>query len=233
MTHRQLPLGDSTAESLLAAQTRALDLFRTVKDRGMICAGKLESELSREIHALAKEEFGLRRHWHRRIVRAGPNTVRSFSECTQDRRIAEDDVVYLDLGPVFGEWEADVGRSYAVGADPDKQRVVADIEAAFAEGKRFFGATPDLSAGELYDFVNGLAGRNGWEFGASTAGHLVGHFPHERPAQNRKRFSIRHGNPQRLREPDEQGCARHWILEIHFVDRRREFGGFHEELLTI
>lgn len=233
MTHRQLPLVDSTAESLRAAQTRALDLLRAVQDRGLICAGKLESELSREIHALAKENFGLRRHWHRRIVRAGPNTVKSFSDSTQDRRIAEDDVVYLDLGPVFGEWEADVGRSYAVGTDPDKLRVVADIEAAFVEGKRLFDATPDLSAGELYDFVYSLADRYGWAFGASTAGHLVGHFPHERPAQNRKRFSIRRGNPQRLREPDEQGGTRHWILEIHFVDRRRGFGGFHEELLTL
>jgi hypothetical protein len=29
------------------------------------------------------------------------------------RIIAPDDTVYLDLGPVFSEWEADVGRTYA------------------------------------------------------------------------------------------------------------------------
>jgi hypothetical protein len=29
------------------------------------------------------------------------------------------------------------------------------------------------------------------------------------------------------------GRRRHWILEIHFVDRVREIGGFFEELLTV
>jgi len=36
-----------------------------------------------------------------------------------------------------------------------------------------------------------------------------------------------------LREPDANGARRHWILEIHFVDRARMIGGFFEELLTI
>jgi len=44
---------------------------------------------------------------------------------------------------------------------------------------------------------------------------------------------IRHGNPIPLREPDSNGRPRHWILEIHFVDRGREIGGFFEELLTV
>jgi len=47
------------------------------------------------------------------------------------------------------------------------------------------------------------------------------------------RFSIRHDNSIKLRERDADGAARHWILEIHFVDRARMFGGFFEELLTI
>ena len=29
------------------------------------------------------------------------------------------------------------------------------------------------------------------------------------------------------------GSTRHWILEIHFVDRKRNYGGFFEQLLTI
>ena len=87
-------------------------------------------------------------------------------------------------------------------------------------------STPQLSAGELYDFVAGLAITSGWEFGAPTAGHLIGHFPHERIPADPKRFSIRTGNKQLLREPDANGNPRHWILEIHFVDRARAIGGF-------
>jgi hypothetical protein len=32
---------------------------------------------------------------------------------------------------------------------------------------------------------------------------------------------------------DKEGMKRHWILEIHLVDRQREIGGFMEQLLTI
>jgi Xaa-Pro dipeptidase len=36
-----------------------------------------------------------------------------------------------------------------------------------------------------------------------------------------------------MRSFDEKGQQRHWILEIHFVDRERWIGGFYEELLTV
>jgi len=143
-----------------------------------------------------------------------------------------DDMVYLDLGPLFDEWEADFGRTFVLGSDPEKYRLVADIEAAFDAGKSHFAASPALTAGELYDYVCGLATQAGWEFGALSAGHLIGRFPHETFPPDRSRFSIRHGNPQSLREPDPAGRPRHWILEIHFVDRARGFGGFFEQLLT-
>ncbi|MGB6451212.1 MAG: hypothetical protein WBE92_10710 [Steroidobacteraceae bacterium] len=90
-----------------------------------------------------------------------------------------------------------------------------------------------MTAGALYDFVSGLARGAGWEFGAPAAGHLIGQFPHERSPADPGRFSIRHGNELRLRERDDNGRRRHWILEIHFVDRVNSFGGFFEELLTI
>jgi Xaa-Pro dipeptidase len=224
---------DATSQALLAAQVKAEALFTEVVDRGMVSAGKSESELTAEIHALAQSRFGLRRHWHKRIARSGPNTLLTYHDEAEDRRITEDDIVYLDFGPVFEAWEADFGRTYVVGTDPIKHRLAADIGDAFRRGKEFYRQSPNLTAGELYDYAAGLAASYGWEFGAATAGHLIGHFPHERRPQDPKRFSIRQGNSISLREPDETGAARHWILEIHFVDRARAIGGFFEELLTV
>jgi hypothetical protein len=40
------------------------------------------------------------------------------------------------------------------------------------------------------------------------------------------------GNDRPLRCVDRDGNARHWILEIHFVDKAKQIGGFYEELLT-
>jgi Xaa-Pro dipeptidase len=224
---------DEISRSLMHAQLKAEALFAEVVQSGMIRGGKLESELSEEIHALAKSRFGLRRHWHKRLVRSGPNTLLTYYDEAEDRRLRDDDIVYLDFGPVFEAWEADFGRTYALGEDALKHRLVADIASAFQRGKQLYKNTPDLTAGALYDFVTGLAAPAGWEFGAATAGHLIGEFPHERPVGDAQRFSIRHGNDLSLREPDENGRLRHWILEIHFVDRARKFGGFFEELLTV
>ena len=224
---------DLISRSLIAAQNKAEALFGEVVDSGMIRAGLLESELTAEIHSLAQSRFGVRRHWHKRVVRAGPNSVLTYHDDAADRRIADDDIVYLDFGPLFDEWEADFGRTYVLGADPGKHRLVGDIATAFDRGKELYRRTPDLTAGQLYDFVAGLAAPAGWEFGALTAGHLIGHFPHEVARGDKTRFSIRHGNDLRLREPDDHGRARHWILEIHFVDRVKMIGGFFEELLTL
>jgi Xaa-Pro dipeptidase len=224
---------DATSRELLAAQDKAAALFAQVVDRGLVSAGKLESELTTEIHALAQAQFGVSRHWHKRIARAGPNTLLTYYDECPDRRIAVDDIVYLDFGPVFEAWEADFGRSYVLGSDPDKHRLVGDLAAAFTRGKNFYQASPNLTAGELYDYIVGLAAEYGWEFGNRTAGHLVGHFPHETKPQDPDRLRIRHGNSISLRELDEKGRPRHWILEVHFIDRRREIGGFFEELLTV
>jgi Xaa-Pro dipeptidase len=224
---------DDVSKSLITAQNKAAALFAEVVDSGMIRAGKLESELTEEIHSLASSRFGLRRHWHKRIARSGPNTLLTYHDDPADRRIAEDDIVYLDFGPVFDEWEADFGRTYALGSDPYKRRLVTDIADAFQRGKDLYRCTPTLTCGQLYEFVAGLAHPAGWEFGAPTAGHLVGHFPHERVPADPKRFSIRPGNDVSLRERDGAGAMRHWILEIHFIDRARQIGGFFEELLTV
>ncbi len=81
------------------------------------------------------------KYWHKRIVRAGHNTLAPYNENPPDLTVAEDDIVFLDLGPVFEEWEADFGRTYVVGDDPVKQKLCRDIEEAFAKGKTIFSTT--------------------------------------------------------------------------------------------
>jgi Xaa-Pro aminopeptidase len=224
---------DAAAQGLIDAQNKAQALFDEVVRLGLIRPGKLESELTDEIHALARSRFGLKRHWHQRIVRTGPNTLLTYGDDSEDLRIGDDDTVYLDFGPVFDAWEADFGRTYVLGADPGKIRLTRNLTQAFQQGRTLFQNTAALTAGELYDFVAGLAAPLGWEFGATSAGHPVGRFPHKQGRRDSPPLMICHGNPTPLREPDEFGNTRHWILEIHFVDRARRFGGFLEELLTL
>jgi len=110
---------------------------------------------------------------------------------------------------------------------------VRDIATASRKGKQRFLANSDLSAGSLYDHVSELATDAGWQFGAKTADHLIGHLPHESNADQAGRHSIRRGNPLNLRARDATAAKRHWVLEIHFIDDAHAFDGFFAELLPI
>lgn len=91
----------------------------------------------------------------------------------------------------------------------------------------------DITAAELYEYACHLAKQAGWEYGGPIAGHLIGVFPHQKIAGDKITLYVHPANPNRMRMPDASGRQRHWILEIHFVDRARQIGGFYEELLTI
>ncbi|MEJ0027746.1 MAG: M24 family metallopeptidase [Rhizomicrobium sp.] len=212
------------------AEAKGLALFDAIEREGLIVPGKREDELSAEIHALARDRFGVKAHWHKRIVRAGPNTVCIFSDDPPVHTIAEDDLVYLDLGPVIADWEADLGRTYALGRDPQKTALVADLPRLFDIVAAHYHAAPDITCEALYAFAQKTAEAAGWLFGGEIAGHTIqGRFPH--PPVPRAGRLIAAGNASRMRDPDAKGEERHWILEIHLVDKARTFGGFYERLL--
>jgi Xaa-Pro dipeptidase len=221
------------ATALLEAQGKANELFMAVEKQGLIRAGVLESQLNQDIYDLAKQMFGISTYWHKRIVRAGRNTLAPYDENPPDLTVGEDDILFLDLGPVFEEWEADFGRTFVLGSDPVKLKLRDDIGQGFLEGKKYFHEHPDITALELYRHAQKLARDFGWEYGGPIAGHLIGQFPHERLPGDKVTLYVHPDNPNRMRGLDAEGRERHWIFEIHFVDRLRGIGGFYEELLTV
>lgn len=192
-----------------------------------------EKEINNEIFKLAQDLFGIRKYWHKRIVRAGKNTLHPYDENPPNLLVRESDIVFLDFGPIFEDWEADFGRTYVLGDDPWMKKVQSDISLAFDEGKQFFNEQIDLTAAGLYQFMKILAAKYGWELGGRHCGHLIGHFPHERIEDHEIQSYIHPDNNRVLRAPDANGNKCHWILEVHFIDTQREIGGFTEELLTL
>src|SRR5665213_746165 len=221
------------AAELLEAQGKAAQLFQAVAARGLIRSGITESMLNEDIYALAKEMYGITTYWHKRIVRAGRNTLQPYAENPPELPIGTDDILFLDLGPVFEQWEADFGRTFVLGSDPRKHKLQQDVGHAFAAGKEYFHDHPQITSSELYRYAQSLAVQFGWEFGGTIAGHLIGQFPHEKIAGDKITLYIHPDSPLPMRSPDENGQQRHWILEIHFVDREQQIGGFYEELLTL
>lgn len=221
------------AAALLDAQQKADELFKAVESRGVIRPNVPESRINQDIFDLAAQMLGVEAYWHKRIVRAGPNTLAPYDENPPDLTVGEDDIVFLDLGPVFEAWEADFGRTFVLGSDPVKLKLRDDIGKAFTKGKEYFKQHPDITAVELFRYAEELAKDYGWEFGGAIAGHLIGQFPHERIPGDKVTLYVHPDNPNRMRGLDADGQERHWILEIHFVDRAQQIGGFYEELLTL
>src|ERR1700761_9551394 len=126
---------DTVKTKLIEAEEKAAQLFQTAEDRGLIRAGSTERQLNEAVFALAKELFGIEKYWHKRIVRSGPNTLQPYNENPPDLIVQSDDIVFLDFGPIFEDWEADFGRTYVLGSDPVRHKLKNDIEAAWQEGK--------------------------------------------------------------------------------------------------
>jgi len=224
---------DERAERLLRAQATAEALFDEVVARGIVAAGRSEQAVSDEIRDLANEMFGTTKHWHKRIVRSGPHTLFPYRENPPDRVIEADDIVFADFGPVFEEFEADLGRTYVLGDDPAKRRLAADLPVIFGAGRRYFAARPGITGAELHAEVARLAGEAGWSLGGRHAGHLVGEFPHEKIDGADIESYIAPGNTTPMRRHDKTGRRCHWILEVHLTDKARQFGGFYEQLLDL
>jgi hypothetical protein len=130
------------ARRLLDAQAKAEDLFRQVQKRGLLAPGETEKAVSDRIRDLAGDLYGVRRFWHKRIVRSGPHTLHPYRENPPDRLIEEDDILFADFGPIFEEWEADFGRTFVLGDDPAKLRLRDALPEIFAAGRRVFEADP-------------------------------------------------------------------------------------------
>lgn len=171
--------------------------------------------------------------WHKRVVRSGPNTLFPYSENPPDRTTEEDDILFVDLGPVFEAWEADFGRTFVLGNDPTKTRLRDSLEPIWYDAKKKFDAVTEMTGEELYKIACDLAKQHGWKFGGPHSGHLVSDFPYERIPNDKITLYITDGNGERMRKPGKDGNMRRWILEVHLVDEERQIGAFYEQLLTV
>jgi Xaa-Pro aminopeptidase len=224
---------DDIKQHLVLAEQKAKKLFNIVEQRGLIIAGKTEKQLCDEILQIAKDDFGVVNHWGKKIVRTGINTLQPYMADPQDLVIQEGDILFFDFHPVFEGWEADLGRTYVLGNDPLKLKIKKDIEVAWHEANAWYFKQNSLTGAEYFNYVTDLTKRYGYEFGNAIAGHILGHFPHEQPNDpNDLCLDVHPDNHTDILQLDKYGNKRHWMLELHFVDRKNNIGAFFEQLLT-
>ncbi|MEO8772192.1 MAG: M24 family metallopeptidase [Ferruginibacter sp.] len=221
-----------TKAKLVSAEAIAIRLFEAVEKDNLIIAGKSEAQLSLEVCNTAFEKFGIENHWHKKIVRAGKNTLCIYTDNPPDKIIQEDDIVILDFGPIVDGYEADLGRTYIIGNNPNKIKIKTDVEAAWYDTQAWYKKQTSLKSSALFQYVVEQATEYGYTFGGAIAGHIVGKFPHEQPLDPQSpELDIHPENHNDMFLLDANGNDRHWILELLFIDKENEIGGYFEQLL--
>jgi Xaa-Pro aminopeptidase len=188
-----------------------------------LIAGQIEPGMAEEeAKAIAREtlkEMEMRRGWHHIIVRCGPNTTKDFMEKSEPGVVlSENDIFFVDIGPIYGDTEGDAGDTFVFGSDPEHHRAKKEVRQIWDEVREEWFTTGSTGK-ELYDHATGVAASYGWKLNMDLSGHRLSDFPH----------SAHYDGP--LAEVEFRPNPNLWVLEIAIAHPDGAFGAFYEDLL--
>jgi Xaa-Pro aminopeptidase len=159
------------------------------------------------------------RGWHDVYVRFGSNTTKTFgADSDPGVVLKENDIMFVDIGPVFEKWEGDGGDTFVFGEDADMARCAEDARKLFHIVRSKW--ISDGSTGKvLYEFAVAKAQAMGWELNMDLSGHRLSDFPHAAVYEGPMADVDFH--PSRLL----------WVLEIHIRHPTLNYGAFFEDML--
>jgi len=159
------------------------------------------------------------RGWHDVYVRFGANTLKTFgADSDPGIVLKDDDIFFIDIGPVWEEWEGDGGDTFVTGNDAEMAKIAADAKTLFHIVRHKWEAT-SMSGKALYDFAIAEAEAMGWELNMDLSGHRLSDFPHE----------AIYAGP--MADVDFKPSALLWVLEIHIRHPTAGYGAFYEDML--
>ncbi len=208
---------DFSKESALEARNQAWKVLEKIVQA--IRPGMTE-EAALSLARTTIDEAGFEKHWHKPIVRFGKDTVRGYSESfSGEILLQKEDIFFLDIGPVWKGYEADVGKTFVLGDDQEKRRCAEDSEMLWKE-MRDAWKSRGLNGKALYEFGTSQAKEKGWVFKLDAAnGHRLSDFPHH---------VYYKGNMTNISWTPAPYL---WMLEVQLVHPTRPFGAFFEDLL--
>ena len=209
-------------------QKFALATMRQAQAKAWEALDRIAAEIEpgmREADAIEMGEqildaMGMEHPWHPLLIRFGPNTLSIFSDKSDENVVlGEDDIYFIDMGPVFHGHEGDTGQTFVTGED-------REMAACAAASKTLFDRVRDrwdggkVSGVDLYEYAAREAQAMGWMLNLDIKGHRVSDYPH----------SIYKGG--NLGSFEGLPVAGIWVLEIQIRHPTRPFGAFYEDLLV-
>ena len=93
-------------EKLIDAERKAAYLFKQIELLNIIQPEKTEKDINNSIYELAFNLFGIKKYWHKRIVRAGKNTLYPYDENPENLMVKKNDIVITSAFTYFATIEA-------------------------------------------------------------------------------------------------------------------------------
>jgi hypothetical protein len=179
----------------------------------------MSEDKAKEIARATLSELGMRRGWHHIIVRCGSNTTKDFMERSEPEVVLRDhDIFFIDIGPVYGDFEGDAGDTFVFGGDPLHLKAKADVRAIW-ETVRAKWLHEQITGTELYEFAKKKTEEFGWKLNMDLSGHRLSDYPH----------SAHYDGP--MAEVGFRPNPNLWVLEIAIAHPDKTFGAFYEDLL--
>ncbi len=205
----------------------SLERFLDVRARTRACVNEIASKIApgmaeddaRRIAGDILAERGMKKGWHKILVRFGVNTAKNFEDVAEPGVVlGENDIFFIDIGPIYEATEGDAGDTFTFGNDAEKVRAAGDVkELWWAVRKKW--AESKLTGAALYEFAGNTAQTMGWQLNLELTGHRLSEFPHD---------AHYNGTMSAVGFRPSSGL---WVLEIQIKHPEREFGAFFEDLL--
>lgn len=182
--------------------------------------GMTEGEGIRAANGLMAS-MGVKKFWHKTHIRFGRSTVLSFNDPYHDGvTLTDDDLIVIDIGPIWDGVEGDAGCAVVVGSDPNKIRIARDVRVLHELVAQRWRDTRETGT-QLMTFAEKVTREMGYLLHPTyVKGHRLSEFPHKFYSQGSTLFDL-------AKTPQSQ----RWVLETHICEPGMTFGAFYEDIL--
>ncbi len=200
-------------------ESRRLCFAAIRRTASQIVTGMTEEDGVAVLRRVLREQ-GLVQEWHGASLRIGANTRLAYDVSSKPGvALGENDIFFIDIGPVWRDCEADGCDTFVIGHDPEMHRIASDARDVF-ETVRSRWLAERLTGQGMYRIVAEESQARGWLLDPLLTGHRVSDFPH----------AAHHDGA--LADVAFVPSPNLWILEIQLRHPTRPFGAFYEDLLT-
>lgn len=185
-------------------------------------ASKIQTGMNEtEAHSILANQLSLAgavKFWHPSKFRIGANTVKSFKDISDEVTLSNDDIFFIDIGPVFLNHEGDYGETFVLGNNPKLLNLKMAAKNIFLASQKKW-KEEQLTGEELYRFASSEALKYNLELNTKMYGHRLGDFPHALYYKGKLGEIVTTPSPHL------------WVLEIHVIDHSINRGAFYEDIL--